>query len=84
MLADTSNLAGSNLAGSGDVIDGGSNLWDRKTLFAPNRYDSSANVKPERTIKAVVSSTLVRLHLVSLNDVGNVICGGKIGSGQHL
>ena len=82
MLTDTSVLAGSSNNFDGDTIR--PNLRDRKTIFAPNWYNSPVSVKPECVVKAVVSSALVKLHLVSLNDIGNVICGGEIGTGQNL
>ena len=75
------------LASSGIGGDGGSsqlNLRDRTTHFTPKRYSSPVTVKSNRTLKLVVSSALVRLHPVSLNDVGNVIYCGKIGTSQHL
>lgn len=42
------------------------NLRDRSILFAPSRYISPVTVKPERPIEAAISSSLVKLHLVSL------------------
>ena len=74
----------STLTGSGDIGFNIPNLRDRTALLAPRPFHSQANVKPERASKSVVSSSLVKLHLVSLGDVVNVICCGKNGSGQHL
>ena len=60
------------------------NLRDHSASLAPRPFHSPAIVKPERVSKSAVFSSLVKLYLVSLGDVSNVICGGKIGSRQNL
>ena len=85
VLVDSSTLVvSSTLAGSGDVGFNRPNLRDRSALLAPRPFHSPATVKPERVSKSAVFSSLVKLYLVSLGDVGNVICGGKIDSRQNL
>ena len=74
----------SNLAGSGDVGFSRPNLRDRSTLLSSLPFHSPATVKPERVLKSIASSSLVKLHLLSLGNGVNAICGGKIGSGQNL
>ena len=74
----------STLAGSGDVGFSRPNLYDYSALLAPRSFYSPATAKPERLSKSAVASSLVKLHLVSLGDVGNVIYGGKFDSGQNL
>lgn len=85
VLVDSSTLVFfSTLVGFGNVGFNIPNLRDRSALLAPRPFHSPATVKSERVSKYAVFSSLVKVYLVSLGDVGNVICGGKIGSRQNL
>ena len=80
-LADTSGLVGSSQPNAAfEKL----NLCDRVALFAPGRFSFPAIDKPNRKLQStVVNSALVKLHLVSSDNVGNITRGGKIGSGKN-